>query len=249
LREKTVRPRLKAEIVTQNTFEDINLVRKWTHYSHYYAPYKKLNMRRSDSSTTILEATNELNKDQGKNYDNTVKMLGRIIHHLQDSASPPHVIPVQHGLGDGFEQLDSATTQLEEFLKNDLNDRGICEMAHQHIWNGHTSPLDLLQNSARQTYERVRNKFNYKLDGKEQMGQWSLFWEESLDNSFGSYGKWGNKFGIAQFEVEGHQIKISPNTYHQFKWLQISQAIKNSYYLLLWWHKTVPLFPVTSEKN
>ena len=33
-------------------------------------------------------------------------MAGLLAHHLQDMASPPHVVPVAHGLGDDFESYD-----------------------------------------------------------------------------------------------------------------------------------------------
>ena len=51
---------LEANVTSADIDEDLNLVRKWTNYSHYYHPFKKLDMRRADSSVTIRESETEL---------------------------------------------------------------------------------------------------------------------------------------------------------------------------------------------
>ncbi|MFZ5480015.1 MAG: hypothetical protein ACOZNI_24835 [Myxococcota bacterium] len=80
--------------------EDWNLARKWLVWSHYYRPDFPTRRRPSDERVASLLA-------RIRDADGAIDvLLGHAAHHVQDMASPPHVVPVQHGLGDDFESSD-----------------------------------------------------------------------------------------------------------------------------------------------
>src|SRR4051812_19619266 len=77
-------------LVWSDKLEDLNVLEKWWKYSHYFNPYHPLNMRRFDSSVRVRE----LERGLSAHWD--LGNLGHLIHHIQDMASPPHVVPVKH---------------------------------------------------------------------------------------------------------------------------------------------------------
>lgn len=90
--------------------EDWNLVRKWTLWHHYYNPsftVRSLWRRPSDARVAMLDVaiTEAFGRaDPGRGW----LLAGLLAHHVQDMASPPHVVPVAHGLFDGFESAATA---------------------------------------------------------------------------------------------------------------------------------------------
>ncbi len=100
--------RLNVEwLVSGDVDEDLDLFTKWLFFSHYYNPHKHLDMRRADSSARIADLTPEVRRASSSTPVDAgdVARLGHIIHHFQDMAVPPHVVPVSHALWDGFESF------------------------------------------------------------------------------------------------------------------------------------------------
>ncbi|MFT5680946.1 MAG: hypothetical protein ACI8RZ_001852 [Myxococcota bacterium] len=88
-----------------NRAEDTRLNVKWRHFSHYFRPDASLTLPRRDTSDArvamlLVEAeAAEAAGDEAAMW----QAIGGIIHHVQDMASPPHVVPIAHDLRDGFE--------------------------------------------------------------------------------------------------------------------------------------------------
>lgn len=85
--------------------EDWNLPRKWTRWHHYHSPsfdVHSFGRHPSHERVETLDARLRAAVAEG-NTTRAWQYAGFIAHHLQDMASPPHVVPVAHGLNDGFE--------------------------------------------------------------------------------------------------------------------------------------------------
>ena len=107
LEEPAVAAALDA-LVAADLAEDLDLITKWGRYSHYYDPTQPVEgLRRASSAERV--AMLELRLDDAiarGDADLAWRLAGHLLHHVQDMASPPHVLPVVHGLSDGFESQE-----------------------------------------------------------------------------------------------------------------------------------------------
>ncbi|MFN7146151.1 MAG: hypothetical protein ACK4YP_20435, partial [Myxococcota bacterium] len=87
--------------------EDWNLLRKWGAWHHYGWDAPLLWRRPSSERVARLEVALGAALAVG-DRDRAWVLAGYAAHHVQDMASPPHVVPVAHGLADGFEDYDVA---------------------------------------------------------------------------------------------------------------------------------------------
>ncbi len=108
-------------LVDSNLNEDRNLPRKWLQYSHFYNPTKPiLDLRKFPSEVsasdfrlgqlqTTIEGISISSAQTAAGimdfFKQSLPELGHAIHHIQDMASPPHVVPVMHDLRDRYESL------------------------------------------------------------------------------------------------------------------------------------------------
>lgn len=91
-------------------WEDLNFLRKWGIYHHYHSPeFEVADARRRPSHERVEGLRVEISAAirRGDEY-RTWDRMGHAVHHIQDMASPPHVVPVEHGFFDGFESYDMA---------------------------------------------------------------------------------------------------------------------------------------------
>ncbi len=88
-----------------NRAEDTRLNVKWRHFSHYFRPDVALSLpRRGTSDERVAVLLDEVEAAKAAGDEAAMwQAIGGILHHVQDMASPPHVIPVAHDLRDGFE--------------------------------------------------------------------------------------------------------------------------------------------------
>lgn len=92
----------ERRFVAAVTNEDWDLPRKWTRWHHYYNPdFPVRSLWRLPSEARVAWLTTHI--EAGIDVWGAAGLLA---HHLQDMASPPHVVPVAHGLGDDFESYD-----------------------------------------------------------------------------------------------------------------------------------------------
>lgn len=248
------------EVVSGNRGEDTNLFRKWTRYSHYYNPYRSLDMWREDSSATVKESTEQLEKSlRGRHRDHWASqgafgLMGRIVHHLQDVTVPSHVTPVNHWATDGF----------EGFTVSELLIHQSAEDCREILQDLAENPFQLLRETAIGTIEGMKDQFTYMQGGIERSGQWiGDFWqfssqftawirsllEYSLNklsigetgnspNSaplpFGDYGNFGNRFGESKFISGTETVIVEPNEYQEYKTRQMRRAVRSTQRLILW---------------
>lgn len=222
-------PRFRQESVLAGVLqEDLNIIRKWYRYSHYYNPYKKLDMRRDDAEASVHDAAVELSsKGTVLLSEKSYLLLGRAIHYIQDVAVPPHVIPVEHGLTDGF----------ESYSVPPLRPNTDCLWVMSSDWNDPLALETALKENAVMTYDRVmREKLPYFRGGKSLEDSWAaLFWTPGAN--FGSYGTFGNRYGKTRFSVSGETIAVDQSVYDRFKQEQLRIAVDATRKALIWFDR------------
>lgn len=217
----------ELSIIEANIEEDLNFVRKAGFYSHYYSPSKKLKMRRFDSSISVMETEEALKilfklGVMGGLFGDPQAYLGRVIHHLQDSASPPHVVPVDHGLFDGFE---SYTVNPDIALAAVPASKNPC--AFYVGGNEKLKFIHILKRTATETLHDLESFVpGATRDGGDLGLSWrEAFWTPSTDRSFGQYGLMGNNFGQNLMEMGLGVYHVPKETYDLFKAQRLRAAI------------------------
>jgi hypothetical protein len=96
----------EATVARANRNEDLGLREKWVHSSHYYDPTGAYaGGRRQTSAARVNQLNIALDAAiEAGDADQAWDVAGHLLHHIQDMASPLHVVPVPHGLRDGFER-------------------------------------------------------------------------------------------------------------------------------------------------
>ncbi|MBI2027802.1 MAG: hypothetical protein HYS98_08410 [Deltaproteobacteria bacterium] len=230
---QSISSELSLEIYRGNFGEDVNLYRKWFSYSHYYHPEKKLDMWRWSSADRILniEQTLQDSFKHSTNEESLYFLLGQALHHLQDMASPPHVVPVNHDMNDGFE--DYFVSLMNEFS---LSESDPCHFLT--LSNDSDSPHKMHHDRAQKTLSYVRNNFFPAQANSVGMSiAWSAFWKESNDGSFGVYGYLGNEFGSQRILLNEFVYEINEKVFQDFKITLMRDAIESSKMALDWFYK------------
>lgn len=213
--------------------EDLNLIRKETLYSHFYNPNKTLNMRRYDSSVSVLSYQENLEHMAKKSWENldNLSTLGHAIHHIQDMTVPSHVVPVMHGFDDGLEVF-----KFEGDISSGLPCEGLVEMMRGQ------DLMALLKSTALTTLANLdQTKVPVhvdELDGALQTDVTSTaeaFWKPSDNHDFGQYGYLGNNFGKTEFSIGSVHYRVSETFYKEFKQRQLRLAVQQTLKALLWW--------------
>ncbi len=211
-------------VLEANIAEDLNPIRKGLLYSHYYSPYRKLDLRRLTSLSAVRDDERSLlwslrlPEILRPLFELPEIALGHLLHHLQDSASPPHVIAVRHGLSDSFENYPVRVAP----------DRAPDCAALTDAAAALPYPQALVE-SARATWSSVETQLEIRIGGSETRASWAqAFWTPSQQQGFGSYGWAGNQFGVPRFTRSGHAIAISPAAYETFKQARLRQAVELS---------------------
>jgi len=229
--ENSISYEIESEIQSANSWEDLNLIRKWTKYSHFYHPYKKLNdLTRYDSSMRVIELEYEILSLDLKDFYFSLKpyqALGHAIHHLQDVTVPAHVVPVMHALKDGFEEMRLTQDDLPKFRF----DQKYCGQLKQKKTN---SLFDILFESAEITLLSLETPLEIYIDGEKRILNYKAFWQPSEKEEFGSYGVLGNHFGESEFEQGGVAYQVSLDQMKVFKRKAVERAIIDTMMTLKW---------------
>jgi hypothetical protein len=193
----------QEEIIVQNLQEDINVLQKWTQYSHYYNPNRPLGIRRSSSLDRI--------RDLEDHQNNT----GVLIHHLQDLTLPLHVLPIGHTWRDGLESLPVELTTFPvdcEFIKERSN----------------STPEELIKLTAQETLIDYKEYHLTSSEGSKI--PLAAFWFES-EEGYGDYVS-NNIFGNTTIEWENNTYEIPYSEYVAYKQSRHNQAIEQTMILL-----------------
>ena len=175
-------------LIAANQWEDKNLLRKWTRYSHFYNPERTFDSVRLNSHDRMIDLEHQLRACPDESRCN--ELLGKALHHIQDMAAPPHVLPVNHFWTDGFEKLDiriipgfgfaSCDLLFSEALRSTLS--GIHQSTAQETWS--LSQRGWIQAIR---FERPRSR--------PMRIPLITFWVPGASGSWGEYGPFGNVFG------------------------------------------------------
>ena len=213
--------------------EDVNLITKELLYSHYFNPHKKLVMWRYDSSVRISRLESALAPGTGalkvSNTFSSMLELGQVIHHLQDASVPPHVVPVSHGLGDGFESFVSNSD-----ISSGMSCTELTMLARK-------SPAQVLIETAEVTLLTVATdkvEVEAITFGRAQTMSLGLnaFWQEAPGDAFGEYGVLGNHYGEPQFKSPGGVLfNVPSDFYEHLKQKQMRLAVRATLQALLWY--------------
>ena len=203
------------------TAEDLNLHVKWTGWHHFYRPEGHLHSAlREGSDARVRDLWDEAleaarHGDMARAWDRA----GHLAHHLQDMASPPHVVPVMHGLSDGFEGL-GARAALGRRLSREV---------------APLSGADAQLALARETLEAVRSQSLSMRDGT--LIPWSAFWAEpdaGTPGAFGAYGSVGNAFGQPAVRWRGRVRQVDSASVDAFVDARVAAAVAYTRAFLEW---------------
>ena len=218
---------------TSDLDEDVDILRKDFLYSHYFNPYKRLNMWRYDSLVRVSRLQKAFLEDVASGDTNGFLVyahLGHAIHQLQDMTVPAHVVPVAHWLNDGFEKFP---------FNGDISSGLTCSELKQ-LPNSIKAAPDLSTLVVRTAKKTLANVAAIHLkvfrNNKPEWVSGDAFWQESSNNDFGHYGVLGNNYGRSSFVVNGVHYVI-PNAqkfYTQFKQQEMKLATRVSVQALYW---------------
>ena len=220
-RERPLLEQHRDEVVHGATAEDLNLHVKWTGWHHFYTPEGSLDTAiRQASDARVRELWAEAlesarHGDMARAFDR----VGHLSHHLHDMASPPHVVPVNHGLGDGFERYG---------IRASLARAPRREVA--------PLPGDEAQRAlAGETLAAVRGE---ALTTKGSTIPWSAFWTEPRKHAPGAFGGYGaevgNAFGQPVVRWGGRKHTVDPAGYADFMDARVSGAVAYTRAFLEW---------------
>ena len=165
----------------------------------------------------------------GERQRKAQEFFGAIIHHLQDMASPTHVVPIAHSLNDGFESY----AREEKIVAEIERASGTCVHKKARL----LPPSTLLHLAALETQRNLNDEVPILvvLPGGQIIPK-TVTWKSwyggenfSFQGIAGDYGTWGNNFGILEFSVQGGQrIRVDQEIYDDFLRQQYRQALEYS---------------------
>lgn len=210
----------KKILIAGNLNEDLNLANKWSRWSHFYNPHRKLKMRRRDAVSRVSFLEKIWNKDQKKK----IFLAGQMIHYIQDMASPPHVVPVMHSLNDSFEGLEVSLAALQKRSQS-------CQFLNTLGQDKNRNFSSLAKALAKETHHKLSiKKFEILINQKKYSMNYNAFWQEFLEgDKFGQYGLLGNNFGKEFFVIPKYgkkTAKIKKDSLIQFKLDRLEEALE-----------------------
>jgi len=213
----------RKNLIISNTEEDINLFRKWFSYSHYYSPRKDVSTWRGTSMDRILKSEEYLEGFRAQLKSSVIGVqlalseVGHVIHHIQDSAVPTHLVPIKHWLNDAFEGYRGKKTyafRCKDFVST-------------------ASPHQQLEASAHQTLNSLSQKFLGLKNGTSIALDWNYFWFDG-GQKWGSYGYFGNNFGQTAILTSAGLYEIPVQVYEDYWNERRTQSLTRSVQILYW---------------
>nr|WP_225937890.1 hypothetical protein [Myxococcus sp. RHSTA-1-4] len=211
----------RDSVLHGSTAEDINLHVKWTGWHHFYRPEGRIDssLRQGSDARVRVLWDEALEAARHGDLPRAWDRAGHLAHHIQDMASPPHVVPVMHGAGDGFEALG-----IRDSLAR-LPPRRVAPL----------SGPDAQHALARETLDVVRTQSLSTEDGAEI--PWSAFWAEPdsrAPGAFGAYGLVGNAFGETKVRWKGREHRVDPARTAAFMDARAAAAVAYTRAFLEW---------------
>lgn len=211
-------------LIDANLWEDQNVLRKWTEYSHFYHPEHDFRSLRATSRDRMLNLESQLKRRPPASR--SLDLLGKALHHLQDMTVPPHVVPVNHIWTDGFEALPTGPSPLSRT-------RAGADCTELLNTSSLTPLSELHQSLAEQTWRLVRDGSIPALrvsHGTERRTRLPLqaFWSTNGASEWGSYGIFGNAFGSERLSAPMGTYRIRRSDYVAVKAARMQSAARAS---------------------
>lgn len=199
------------------------------------------------SSDYILKKRNEeMQQELSKRSKKDVfKLLGRVLHHIQDMSTPSHVVPVYHGplIADSFE-----TYLNKEFLADELTlstiAAGLRHGPAQLTPPAGTTVIDLYLDAAERTLGLLKPEnsgFQAIRNGVQCQLPWSYFWADKSTHykngysaectvgGFGSFGPLGKHFGtIGEIRSGADIFVVEEEVYRKLCTTLVQDMLVNS---------------------
>jgi hypothetical protein len=186
--------------------EDWNLARKWFGCcSHYYKPPAGMLSRRQGGEARVKRLTEELAQEISQ------RTLGFYLHHLQDVASPPHTIPIEHGASDKFEsyQSDQSLQQIQTLTCAQLRESPRIDL------------FALYEETAQTTKISMSQSLTATINNEETTLSWNFFFTPSQKHKLNK-----DLFGTERFTLSGESYHISRREYERYKQQQLVLAVQ-----------------------
>ena len=211
----------RSQVLHGATAEDLNLHVKWTGWHHFYRPEGHLHSALREGSDARVRALWDEALEAARHGDLTRAWdrAGHLAHHIEDMGSPPHVVPVMHGLADGFEDHGLGA------VLSRLPPREVAPLS------GTEAHLAL----ARETLDVVRTQSLSARDGT--VIPWSAFWSEPEARSpgtFGGYGAVGNAFGRTEVRWRGRVRQVDAASTEAFMAARAAATVAYTRAFLAW---------------
>jgi len=170
------------------------------------------------------------------------RLVGRVLHHVQDMSTPAHVVPVYHDpiAPDSYESYSRKHT--EERLRSVDVSRDRFSALQSDLGG----PFDLYDNGAQATlaylYESER-RFSRLVDGKKDEFTCDEFWKRSSGKGagaevrggqgFGGYGLLGRHFGKTRLKVSGNVHEVAADVFRTLHQDLVQKAVDDSLKVLM----------------
>ena len=232
-RPKELPDSLQKRVIQANLWEDRNLLNKWLRYSHFYHPssdeIEEAGIR-ENSKARILDLEDRMRDAVlgGAPLADRLRLLGFMLHHIQDMSVPLHVLPVNHFWTDGFESLNVRSSAS---LASESCEALVAEAVR-------LSPVDIHEQVARSTLQHTLAGYLKATLPSDLMVPLTWFWTEGSEQRFGSYGVLGNAFGMGWLKLGRQSILIRQDEFIRYKRDRLaaaqaaSQAIIMKHWLL-----------------
>jgi hypothetical protein len=211
----------RSAVLHGATAEDLNLHVKWTGWHHFYSPEGSLDtLVRQGSEARVRALWDEaLEAARHGDLERAFDRAGHLMHHLQDMASPPHVVPVNHGPFDRFERY-GAQASLKRAPPRQVEP---------------LSGIEAQRALASETLAAVRHE---SLQAGQGAIPWASFWTEPAEHhpgAFGGYGaETGNAFGQPVVRWRGRNHPVSAEAYATFMDARVAGALAYTRAFLEW---------------
>jgi hypothetical protein len=171
------------------------------------------------------------------------RLLGRVLHHVQDMSTPPHVVPVYHDpfSRDSYESYSMSNTK-ERLETVEMSSADFSDLEAQL-----TGSFELYDEAARATldyiYERPSSCASVLVNGKVKEVRYDEFWKRCSQHQlgptvkggagFGCYGSLGRHFGQTRFEHTGCKYEVDAAVFKELHADLVQKAVRDSLKVLM----------------
>lgn len=165
------------------------------------------------------------------------RLMGRVLHHVQDMSTPAHVVPVYH---EPFSP-DSYEHYSVKHTAERLSSLGVTPDRFSELRGELGDSFDLYVKGAHATLDYLYEQgtcFSRSVDGKQEEVTCDEFWLWCRDRGFhgaakggegfGCYGVLGRHFGKTRFEAGGRVYEVEADVFERLHRHLVHKAVDDS---------------------